>query len=100
MSPKQKPAFKWVPEIGPAFITGLVQIAAILIGGAMAWTSLQKDVKAANIAIQELKSSATISSDIVARNANRITRTETAIEYIVPSLKRIEDKLTSMSGSR
>lgn len=98
---------RWEPAYGPAFIAGLVQIVAIFVVGATIWTNLQRDVQAANTAIkltnenlQEIKQLTTDTNINMVRHESRIVRTETAIEYIVPSLKRIEDGLTTLNNRR
>lgn len=88
---------RWEPKFGPAFITGIIQIAAMLVGGGIVWTNLQNSVNTANASISELKIANGFNTDAINRHDNRLTKAETAIDFIVPSLKRIEDKLDTIA---
>lgn len=84
---------KWEPKYGPAFLTGIFNILLFLAGWAIIWFNLPNDVKAANASIAELKRSIALLSENQNKHESRIIRTETAVEFIVPALKRIEEKV-------
>ena len=88
---------KWEPKYGPAFITGVVQIVIMLITGAILWTNLQNDVKAANVKIDALDKVSDRTTDLLRMQESRLIKSETAIEFIIPSLKRIEDTIGSIA---
>lgn len=88
---------KWEPKYGPAFVTGIVQIVVMMITGAIVWTNLQNDVKAANVKIDALDKVSDRTADLLRLQESRIVKSETAIEFIVPSLKRIEDTINTIA---
>lgn len=82
---------KFVPEFGWG---NMAAIVVFLFIAGVAWSGLKSQADANTLAVKEMK-------DIVAQTAtqlnsvgNRTTSIETAILYIEPALRRIEDKVS------
>lgn len=89
--------WKWEPKYGPAFLTGIAQLIMMLVVGTALWTNLQNDVKAANSKIETLDKVTGKLLDLTTTQQNEIVKASTAIDYIVPSLKRIEDTVNTIA---
>lgn len=85
------PKFKW--EYGPAFLGAVINALVFIIGFLAIWFNLPSDLKAANAQIVEMKSTIATLIDATNKHENRMIKTETALDFIVPTLKRIEEKV-------
>lgn len=86
-------------KIGPAFLTGLVQIIVLLVGGAVVWTQLTdrveetgKKIEYSQKAITELRSDLSLDKITNASQSERLGRVEEALAFIKQTMARFESR--------
>ena len=94
---------QWDPKIGLAAVSAIGGTILILVGLGVTWGNTTRKIDAAALLAAEAKAAAKEVSDQSARRDNRVneqaqrlSKIETAVEFIVPSLQRIETKIDKM----
>lgn len=93
---------KWNGSYGPAAVIGLGGVVATIVSVGIAWGALNGKVDAAALraaeaktAAEELVKAALWRDKRIAEQAERTSKIETAVQFIVPAIQRIEAKLDS-----
>ena len=80
-------------KIGPASWLAVLQIIGLIGGGFFLYGQLVTKNDNTEKSVQELKSIGTTLATAQAQQGERIAKTETALQTIVPSIQRIESVL-------
>lgn len=90
----------WEKKIGPATVASLGGAVAMLVSIGVAWGALNAKIDAATVKADQAK---TASEDVVktttwrdkkvGEQSERLSKIETAVQFIVPAIQRIERKL-------
>lgn len=91
---------EWDGKIGPAAIIGVVGSLSVLVSIGIAWGSMTGKIDAAGvhaddakIAVKHLTETSEQRDRRISIQAERLGKIETAVQFIVPALQRIEQKL-------
>ena len=84
------PDLKWEWRVGPHTILSLAQLFAIIVAVIGGFLKMQSDLDQSKLTITELRSIVASVRESQGTQAERITRVETKVDIILPSLQRIE----------
>lgn len=95
---------EWDNKFGPASVVGVVQIIALIAGLGAIYGAISAKLDAAATNAIEAKTATVVTADKFAKDAikrdekissqsERIGKIETSIQFVVPTLQRIEAKL-------
>lgn len=84
---------KWNGEIGPAAIIGFIGSLSVLVTVGMLYGKMDSKLDTTASTAAEAKVAITVAQQQASSQAERLGRVETAVNFIVPTLQRIEAKL-------
>lgn len=93
MEPSAMPEVKWEWRIGPGTILQLVQLVAIIVAIFGGFMKMQSDLEAQHETITQLQTIVKTVSNAQLVQAERVTRVETKVDLILPTLQDILRRL-------
>jgi Tfp pilus assembly protein PilN len=86
------PEINWEWKISPGTIIGAVQLLAIVIAIGGGFIKMQADLNAQQLTIAKLESLIASVREVQIGQNERVTRVETKVDIILPTLMRIESR--------
>lgn len=84
---------EWDRKVGAAAIIGLIGSLAVLVTVGVSWGQMNSKIDMAAFRAEEAKKEVAESAKTVNEQSQRLGKIETAIQFIVPAIERIESKL-------
>lgn len=87
---QRMPEIKWEWRIGPQTLLSLAQLVAIIVAIIGGFMKMQADISASQQTVTKLESLVSSIRDAQSNQSERVTRVETKVDLIFPTLQRIE----------
>lgn len=84
------PELKWEWKVWPSTILAAVQLVAIIVAVAVGFTKMQYDNESQKVTNGKFEILISSMRDAQMSQSERITRVETKMDIIIPSIQRIE----------
>lgn len=84
------PEIKWEWRMGPSTILAAAQLAAIIVAIFGGFLKMQSDLEGQRVTVSKLELLIASMKDAQFAQSERVTRVETKMDIILPSIQRIE----------